>query len=266
MQRRKLIIGVAALAAAALSGTASPSAAKAADVVVFAAASLKNALDDIAAKWQHDTGKRAVISYAASSTLAKQIEAAAPADIFISADLDWMNYLEQRKLIAPSSRLNLLGNTLVLIAPKDSDVAIAIAPGFPLEAALGGGRLAMADPGSVPAGKYGKAALEKLGVWSAVESRVAAAENVRAALLLVARGEAPLGIVYKTDAAAEPGVKIVATFPADTLPPIIYPIALTATSSNPDAKAFLSYLASPAARPLFEKQGFTVLAEGTHGS
>ncbi len=124
----------------------------------------------------------------------------------------------------------------------------------------------MADPASVPAGKYGKAALEKLGVWSAVENRVAAAENVRAALLLVARGEAPLGIVYQTDAAAEPGVKIVATFPSDTLPPIVYPIALTAASTNPDAKAFATYLESPAARPLFEKQGFTVLPEGTHGS
>jgi molybdate transport system substrate-binding protein len=266
MQRRILITGVAALAAASIAVMAYPALAQAEDVVVFAAASLKNALDDIAVKWQHDSGKHAVISYAASSTLAKQIENGAPADLFISADLDWMNYLEERKLIVPSSRLNLLGNSLVLIAPKDSDVALTVAPGFPLAALLGSGRLAMADPSAVPAGKYGKAALEKLGVWSAVKNRVAAAENVRAALLLVARGEAPLGIVYRTDAAVEPGVKIVATFPADTLPPIIYPIALTAASTNPDAKAFAAYLSSPAAGPLFEKQGFTVLVAGAHGS
>jgi molybdate transport system substrate-binding protein len=266
MQRRILITGVAALAAIAIGATAYPCVAYAGDVVVFAAASLKNALDDIAAKWQHDSGKHVVISYAASSALAKQIEAAAPADIFVSADLAWMDYLQQRNLIVLASRRDLLGNTLVLIAPKNSDVAVTIAPGFPLAALLGDGHLAMADPTSVPAGKYGKAALEKLGVWSAVENRVAAAENVRAALLLVARGEAPLGIVYKTDAAVEPGVKIVATFPADTLPPIVYPIALTATSTNPDAAAFTAYLSSPAARPLFENQGFTVLAKSSHGS
>jgi molybdate transport system substrate-binding protein len=253
-------MGVAALAAIAIAATASPGAAQTGDVVVFAAASLKNALDDIAAKWQHDSGKHAVISYGASSALAKQIEAAAPADVFISADLAWMDYLQQRKLIDSKTRVDLLGNTLVLIAPKDSDVVFTIAPGFPLAARLGDGHLAMAEPNTVPAGKYGKAALEKLGVWSAVEKRVAAAENVRAALLLVARGEAPLGIVYRTDAAAEPAVKIVATFPADTHPPIVYPIALTAASTNPDAATFAIYLSGPEARPLFEKQGFTVLA------
>ncbi|HEV2336885.1 MAG TPA: molybdate ABC transporter substrate-binding protein [Stellaceae bacterium] len=266
MKRRVWLAGLAAFIALAVAGTGWPSAAWAGSVVVFAAASLKNALDDINAKWLHDSGKHVVISYAASPTLAKQIENGAPADIFISADLAWMDYLQQRNLIAPASRRELLGNSLVLIAPKDRDVALTIGPGFPLRARLGGGRLAMADPRAVPAGKYGKAALEKLGVWSAVENRVAAAENVRAALLLVARGEAPLGIVYRTDAAVEPGVKIVAAFPADTLPPILYPIALTAASTNPDAAAFAAYLSGPAARPLFEKQGFTVLAEGSHGS
>jgi len=265
MRRRSFLGLTSAFAIAAIAAAACPTAALAADVVVFAAASLKNALDDVAATWQHDSGKHVVISYAASSTLAKQIEAAAPADIFISADLAWMDYLQQRNLIEPASRRNLLGNRLVLIAPKDSDVALAIAPGFPLAQRLGEGHLAMADPSAVPAGRYGKAALEKLGVWSTVENRVAAAENVRAALLLVARAEAPLGIVYQTDAAVEPGVRIVATFPADTLPPIVYPIALTASSTNPDAKAFAAYLHSPAARPLFEKQGFTVLAEDSHG-
>jgi molybdate transport system substrate-binding protein len=259
VQRRILIAGVAALAATVMAAAANPSAAQTRDVVVFAAASLKNALDDIAAKWQRDTGNHTVVSYGASPALARQIEAAAPADVFISADLAWMDYLQERKLIDPKTRIDLLGNSLVLIAPKSSGVAVTIAPGFPLAALIGDGRLAMAEPNTVPAGKYGKAALEKLGVWSAVENRVAAAENVRAALLLVARGEAPLGIVYRTDAAAEPGVKTVAIFPADTHPPIVYPIALTAASANPDADAFAIYLRSPEARALFEAQGFTVL-------
>jgi molybdate transport system substrate-binding protein len=235
-----------------------PSAA-AADIVVFAAASLKNALDDIEARYQRERAKHATISYAASPTLAKQIEAAAPADIFISADLDWMNYLAERKLIKAESRTNLLGNSIVLVAPAYSTVTVTIGPNFPLASLLGDGRLAMADPTAVPAGKYGKAALQKLGVWASVADRIAGAENVRAALLLVSRGECPLGIVYKTDAAADPGVKIVATFPAHTHPPIIYPMALVATSANPDAAAFAAYLQSPATRPLFEKQGITVL-------
>jgi molybdate transport system substrate-binding protein len=230
-------------------------------ILLFAAASLKNALDDIDQTWRRDTGKPVTASYAASSTLAKQIENGAPADLFISADTEWMGYLEQRKLLKPDSRSNLLGNTLVLIAPAKSDVALTIAPGFPLAAALGGGRLAMADPASVPAGKYGKAALEKLGVWSSVASRIAAAENVRAALLLVARGEAPLGIVYATDAAVEPGVRIVAAFPSDTHPPIVYPIALMAASQNPNAPALLAYLHGAAARAQFQKAGFTTFDE-----
>jgi molybdate transport system substrate-binding protein len=229
------------------------------EVVVFAAASLKNALDDIKTQYERDTGRHVAVSYAASSTLAKQIEAAAPADIFISADLDWMDYLAERKLIKPGSRVDLLGNSIVLIAPANSTASISIGPNFPLASRLGNGRLAMADPNAVPAGKYGKAALEKLGVWSAVADRIAPAENVRAALLLVSRGECPLGIVYKTDAAADPGVKVVATFPPDTHPPIIYPMALVATSTNPDAEAFATNLRSPSAARLFEKQGFTVV-------
>ena len=172
-----------------------------------------------------------------------------------------MDYLEQRKLIDPKSRVDLLGNRLVLIAPKDSRVNLVIRPSFDIAGALGDGRVAMADPAAVPAGLYGKAALEKLGVWSSVANRVAAAENVRAALLLVARGEAPLGIVYQTDAAAEPGVRIVASFPPDTHPPIVYPIALTATSTHPDAPALLVYLRGAAAHAQFHKAGFTVLDE-----
>lgn len=223
--------------------------------LVFAAASLKTALDAIRERW---SGGYAVVSYAASSTLAKQIENGAPAELFISADEDWMDYLQQRNLIDPPTRIDLLGNTLVLIAPKDSDVALTIEPGFPLAARLGDGHLAMGDPKAVPAGKYGKAALEKLGVWRAVENRVAAAETVRAALLLVARGEAPLGIVYQTDAAAEPLVRIVVTFPPDSHPPIVYPMALT-RAAGPEARAFAAYLREPAAGSLFEGQGFTML-------
>jgi molybdate transport system substrate-binding protein len=229
------------------------------DLLVFAAASLKNALDDADAQYLHDTGRKVLVSYGASSALAKQIENGAPADIFISADLDWMDYVAERKLIKPDTRLNILGNKLVLIAPVDGHINLTIAPNFPLAQALGNERLAMADPASVPAGKYGKAALEALGVWSSVSSKVAPAQDVRATLLLVSRGEAPLGIVYQTDAAADKGVKIVGAFPESTHPPIIYPIAVTTASTNPDAGAFVGFLKSPAARPAFEKQGFVVL-------
>jgi molybdate transport system substrate-binding protein len=239
-----------------------PSAASAApgDVLVFAAASLKNALDTVNADNQKASGKHAEISYAASSTLAKQIENAAPADIFISADLKWMDYVDGKHMIDHASRVNLLGNALVLIAPKDSKAKVTIAPNFPLARLLGAdGKLAMADPAAVPAGIYGKAALTKLGVWDSVLGRVAAAENVRAALALVSRGEAPFGIVYKTDAAVDPNVKIVATFPADSVPPIIYPMALTANSKNPDAKAFFTYVRGPEAKKVFETAGFDFL-------
>jgi molybdate transport system substrate-binding protein len=239
---------------------AAPVPAMAADLVVFAAASLKNALDDVAAQWQRETGKTVRISYAASSALARQIEIGAPTQLFISADLEWMDYLAQRDLVKPDTRSNLLGNRIVLIAPKESNIALSIAPGFPLASALAGGRLAMANTDAVPAGTYGKAALRKLGVWDQVEARVAQAENVRAALVLVSRGEAPLGIVYQTDAAADANVRIIDTFPEDTHPPIVYPVALTAAASHPDAASFLAYLRSLAARPIFEKQGFTVLS------
>ncbi len=229
-------------------------------VVVFAAASLKNALDEIAAAWSKDTGKPTPkISYAASSALAKQIEQGAPADLFLSADLDWMDYVTGKNLIKPPSRFNLLGNKIVLIAPADSRTATLAINGGELAKALAGGRLSMAHVDSVPVGKYGKAALQKLGAWNDVKDHLAQAENVRAALLLVARGEAPLGIVYSTDAAAEPKVRIVATFPEDSHPPIIYPAALTKDSSSSDAKTFLDFLRSAKARGSFEKQGFTVL-------
>ncbi len=229
-------------------------------VLVFAAASLKDALDDVAAQYQRASGKRVAISYAASSALARQIEAGAPADAFISADLDWMDYLAQRNLIRADTRTNLLGNRLVLVTPASNAASVTIEPGFPLARLIGDGRLAMADTAAVPAGRYGKAALEALGVWPSVASRLAQAENVRAALLLVSRGEAPLGIVYQTDAAADRAVRIAGVFPESTHPPIIYPVALTAASANPDAPAWLAHLRAADARSAFERQGFTVLA------
>ncbi len=229
------------------------------EVVVFAAASLKNALDDISAAWEAETGKKVVVSYAGSNALARQIEAGAPADIFISADSDWMDYAASKGLIRPESRSDLLRNTLVLIAPKDSAAQVQLQPGLNLAPALGTGRLAMANVDAVPAGKYGRAALERLGAWEGVRGRVAQTDNVRAALLLVSRGEAPLGIVYRTDAVSDPTVRIVATFPEDSHPPIVYPVALTKDSSNPDAAPFLGFLRSRRAKPLFERQGFTVM-------
>ncbi len=229
------------------------------DVVVFAAASLKNALDDAALTFKRQGGAPAKISYAASSLLAKQIESGAPADIFISADLAWMDYLQKRNLIQPTTRKNLLGNELVLVAPAGSGIKVDLKPGIDLVGLLKGGRLAMADPDSVPAGIYGKAALEKLGIWQSVAPHVAGAENVRAALLYVDRKETPLGVVYATDAASDPNVEIVGVFPEDTHPPIIYPAALTAASRNPAAAKFLAFIESPAATPAFKKQGFTVL-------
>jgi molybdate transport system substrate-binding protein len=228
--------------------------------LVFAAASLKDALDAVNAAWTKESGKSAVISCAGSSVLAKQIEEGAPADVFISADLDWMDYLAERKLINPDTRFNLLGNSLVLIAPKDFKLEAKIAPGFPLASLLGDGRLAMANTDSVPAGKYGKAALQALGVWDQVKDKIAQAENVRAALLLVSRGEAPLGIVYATDATADAKVKVLGTFPNKTHPPIIYPVAVLKQATSPDSQAFVDYLKTAAAKGLFEAQGFEVLS------
>lgn len=233
-------------------------AAQAADITVFAAASLKNALDEAAKLYQAKSGDKVTISYAASSALAKQIEAGAPADIFFSADLDWMDYLQEKKLIDVASRHTLLGNTLVLIAPEDSTVSLSIEKNFPLLQALGSdGKLAMAGVDAVPAGKYGKAALIYLGVWEAVSARVAQAENVRAALAFVARGEAPLGIVYGTDAKSEPAVRVVGTFPEESHPKILYPLALTA-SAKPEARKFLDFLLSSEAATAFEAQGFSI--------
>ena len=258
--RRVFAAALAAAALASAAGGARPAEAQGKDVVILAAASLKNALDDASAAWTKQTGKSTKISYAASSALARQVEAGIPADIFISADVPWMNHVAERNLIKAPSRSDFLGNQIVLIAAKDSKIDLKIDKGFGLRAALGNdGRLAMGNVDSVPAGKYGKAALESLGVWSSVADRVAQAENVRMALTLVSRGEAPLGIVYKTDAASDPNVRIVGAFPDGTHPPIIYPMALLAGSTNPDARAFVDYLKSPAARPFFEKQGFTVL-------
>jgi molybdate transport system substrate-binding protein len=245
----------AALAAALI--IVSP--ARAADVTVFAAASLSDALTQIGEAYRHDTGNIVVFSFAASSALARQIEASSGADIFVSADTDWMDYLDSRGLIARASRIDLLGNRLVLIAPAESRIALTAKPHFDLAGALGEGRLALADPAAVPAGRYAKAALTSLGVWDAVANKVVPAENVRVALAYVARGETPLGIVYATDARAEPKVRIVAVFPQDAYPPIVYPAALT-KEAKPQARAFLAYLSGPRARAIFVKDGFTPLA------
>jgi molybdate transport system substrate-binding protein len=251
-------ISIAAGWLLAVLSTSFVAAVSAADVTVFAAASLKESMDAQAKAFEAATGHKVIVSYGGSNTLAKQIEAGAPADLFISADLDWMDYVDTRRLIAAGTRVELLRNTLVLIAPAGSAATLKIAPGFALATALGGGKLAMANPDSVPAGKYGKGALEKLGVWGSVEKQVARAENVRAALALVARAEAPFGIVYRTDALAEKGVKIVDTFPQDTYAPIVYPAAVVADSKSAAARPLLDYLRSTAARAAWEQYGFTV--------
>jgi molybdate transport system substrate-binding protein len=256
---RRTLLRLAAFAAIGLSLLPSLTHADDKGPVVFAAASLKDALDAADAGWTKDSGKQVVASYAASSALAKQIEQGAPADIFIPADEDWMNYLADKKLIKPDTRFDLLGNTLVLIAPKDSKIETKIAEGFPIASLLGDGHLAMANTDSVPAGKYGKAALTKLGVWDQVRDKIAQADNVRAALQLVSRGEAPLGIVYATDAKSDPNVKVIDIFPEGTHPPIIYPIAIMASSTNADAPALLAYLKSSATQRVFKDQGFKIL-------
>jgi molybdate transport system substrate-binding protein len=229
------------------------------DVLVFAASSLKDVVDDLAAVAEARAGARMRVSYAASSSLARQIDEGAPADVFISADLDWMDYLAERSQVQMGTRVNLAGNRLVLIAPASRPVTLQVAPGFSLAAALGGGRLAIADPASVPAGKYAKASLAALGVWDSVASRLAPAEHVRAALTLVSRAEAPLGIVYYTDALADPAVAIVDTFPETTHPPIVYPAVLT-SRARPAAKRVLDFLRSDEARAVFERRGFVVPA------
>jgi molybdate transport system substrate-binding protein len=232
-------------------------------LTVFAAASMKNALDDIDAAYTASTGVKIVASYAASSTLAKQIEQGAPADVFVSADTDWMAYATARKTINEATRINLLGNRIVLIAPKDSRIGnVTIAPGFDLAKLAGDGRIATGDVKAVPSGKYAKAALQKLGAWPAAEPKFAMAESVRAALTLVARGEAGLGIVYATDARVEPGVKVVGTFPADSHPSIVYPVAAT-VAAKAEAAGYLGFLRSSAAKAIFEKYGFSLLVSPT---
>jgi molybdate transport system substrate-binding protein len=232
-------------------------------VTVFAAASMKNALDDINAAYTRKTGAKVVVSYAASSALMKQIEQGAPADVFISADLDWMDYGSRAKVIKDDTRTNLLGNKIVLIAPKDSRIAsVTVGHGFDLAALAGDGRIATGDVASVPVGKYAKAALEKLGSWDKAAPKFAMTDSVRAALALVARGEAALGIVYETDAKVEPNVKIVGALPADSHPPIIYPVAAT-TNARPEAADYLAYLRSAPAKAIFEKYGFTFLIRQT---
>ena len=232
-------------------------------MVVFAAASLKTALDEIAATWAKDTGKPAPrISYAASSALARQMEQGAPADLFISADLDWMDYAAGKNLIKADTRFNLLGNKIVLIAPRDSRTTALALTGGDLAKALAGGKLSMGNVDAVPAGKYGKAALEKLGAWASVKDSIAQAENVRAALAFVSRGEAPVGIVYATDAKIDPGVKIVGTFPDGSHPPVTYPVAATA-NAKPEAARYLDFLRTPAVKAIFETYGFSFLLRPT---
>ena len=252
--------GLACIVAFAASAAAPPSK-QHPPLTVFAAASLKESLDEAAATYEKQTGTPVRVSYAASSALARQIAQGAPADVFLSADIDWMDDLQTRGLIDPRTRRNLLGNTLVLIAPRDSKVpAIALTPGLNLAPYLGTeGRLALALTASVPAGKYAKQALTRLGAWPGVQARTAEAENVRAALLLVARGETPLGIVYGSDARAEPKVRVVGVFPADSHAAIVYPVARVAASTHPRAADFVAWLQSPAAKAIFHRHGFAVL-------
>jgi molybdate transport system substrate-binding protein len=224
-------------------------------LMVLAASSLTDALSEIGPAFTAATHQEVTFSYAASSALARQIEAGAPADVFVSADTEWMDYLQARNLIDRSTRRNVLGNRLVLISPADSTVRIKIVPHFALATLLGEGRLATGNPDSVPVGKYAKSALTRLGVWSAVQDQIAAADNVRAALALVARGEAALGIVYRTDALIEKKVRIVADFPASSHDPIIYPAA-TIAGAHAGAADFVKFLSSPSARAIFAKYGF----------
>jgi molybdate transport system substrate-binding protein len=227
-------------------------------ILVFAAASLTDALQELGEDFGHSSGIAVKISFGGSSALARQIENGAPADVFLSADRDWMDYLQTRKLIQSASRHDLLGNRLVLIAPATSTISLRIEPHFGLSQALGRGRLATGDPDSVPVGRYAQAALTALGVWNSVEGRLVRAENVRAALAFVDRGEVPLGIVYKTDALVDKAVRIVDVFPADTHPSLTYPLALTVGAKS-GAMQFADYLRTPAADAVFVKYGFVPL-------
>ena len=249
----------ALLSALGVLSAAAPAGAQSAPTLVFAAASLTDVLQDIGKSYEAASGTKVAFSFAGSMALAKQIEASTGADIFISADSDSMDYVDSRGLLAKGSRKDLLGNDLVIVAPRDAKIALKIAPGFKLADALAGGRLAVANTDTVPAGRYAKAALTKLGVWDSVADHLAQGDDVRTTLAFVARGEAPLGIVYATDARVEPKVKVVGVFAANSYPPIIYPAALT-KEAKPDAAAFLRYLSTPQARTTFAKAGFIVLA------
>ncbi len=252
--RLRTAVTICALCGLALTAVA----ARAQDLVVFAAASLKESLDEAARTFERASGQKVTVSYAGSSALAKQLENGAPAHVFVSADGDWMDYLAARRLIDAATRADLLRNRLALIAPAGSTAAIDIKPGLRLAAPLGAGRLAIADPDHVPAGKYARAALEKLGAWNEIETRLARAQNVRAALIFVARGEAPLGIVYQTDALAEKRVRVLALFPEDSHPAIVYPVAVTTSSKHALAAGFVAFLKSREARAIFERHGFAM--------
>lgn len=255
----RIACGLVVGATVAIAAPMAPASAQSAGPTVFAAASMKTALDKIDALFTAKTGKTVTVSYAASSALAKQIEQGAPADVFISADIPWMDYIEKKGQVKAGTRIDLLGNALVLVAPVNTPEKIDLGPGAPLAAKVGDGKIATGDVASVPVGKYAKASLEKLGIWADVAPKIAGTDNVRAALGLVARGEAKYGIVYATDATAEPKVVVVGTFPADSHPPIIYPVAITKDSTSPDAKAYLDYLQGPEAAKIFAGEGFTVL-------
>jgi len=253
LSRRALLAGLVALSIAARAAEpARP------ELLVFAAASLTNVLEDIGAAYTQETGQAVKFSFASSAILARQIEAGARADVFFSADLEWMDYLDARSLIKRSTRADVLSNRLALVAPADSTLELRIAPNFPLATALGKGRLATGDPDYVPVGRYAKSALMTLGVWNDVADRVVRADNVRSALAFVARGEAPLGIVYETDAKVDKKVRIIDLFPASSHPPITYPVATTA-AAKPGAQAFTEYLRGPAAREIFQRYGFITL-------
>ncbi|WP_432653525.1 molybdate ABC transporter substrate-binding protein [Ruegeria atlantica] len=246
---------IAALVLGAL--TLAPLRAGAEGTLVFAAASLKTALDEVASEFEQETGRGITVSYAASSVLARQIQLGAPADLFISANVDWMNVLQDQGLIDPTTRIDLLSNGLVLVAGGEGADIGEMRPGVDLTSALDGGYLAMALVDAVPAGIYGKAALESLGLWQGIQGQIAQTDNVRAALALVATGAAPMGIVYRSDAQVEGRVRVIAEFSPDLHPPIIYPAALTAAGAE-SARVFLNHLQSQAARAVFEKQGFTL--------
>jgi molybdate transport system substrate-binding protein len=252
------LLMIAALFSPLAARSAALPAADAPAIVVFAAASLTDALQELAGDYGKSSGAAVKLSLAASSALARQIESGAPADLFFSADLEWMDYLEARHLIRPGTRRDMLGNTLVLIAPAGSTIDLKIAPNFGLAAALGNSRLATGDPDSVPVGRYARAALTSLGLWSSIERRIVRADNVRAALAFVDRGEALLGIVYKTDALVDKGVRIVDEFPAQTHPPIKYPLALT-VGAKPGSAQFAEFLRTPTADAVFIKYGFEPL-------